>query len=81
MSPSSTRPVSSGSSRRRMRPVLSFRNGVVPNFGSSATSSSCSSTAGSGSTRTDTEVNFTGRPSVWLALLWMYAWMRGVSTM
>ena len=71
MSPSSTRPVRSGSSCRRMRPVLSLRKGVAPNFGSSATSRSCSSTAGSGSTRSETEANFTGRPSVWVAVLAM----------
>jgi hypothetical protein len=48
--------------------TASLWNGAVPNLGSSATSRSCSSTAGNGSTRSVTALNFTGRPSVWVAL-------------
>ena len=52
----------------------------MPNSGSSATSSLCSSTAGSGNSATDSDSNFTGRPIACVALPAIIAWTRGVST-
>src|SRR6266403_929505 len=62
-----------------MRPVSSVRNGVVPNCGSSATSSLWSSIDGSGNRPTDSDSNLTGRPTACAALLAIIAWTRGVS--
>src|SRR5438128_1027995 len=79
-SPNSTRPPSRGRTRSASRPVSSLRNGAVPNCGSSPTSSPCSSTAGRGKTTTETDANFTGRPSACDALDAISACTRGVST-
>src|SRR2546425_11228756 len=80
ISPSSTRPVSSGPSFSLTFPVSSLRNGSVPNRGSSAISRPLSVTAGSGSTAIDIERNFTGRPSACEALEAIRACTRGRST-
>ena len=79
-SPSSTRKSSSGQSRRRISARSNLRNGSVPKAGSSATSRLRSTTAGSGSTDTDTAENFTGRPRALEAVLAMRPCTRGVST-
>src|SRR2546428_358508 len=79
-SPNSTRPTGRGRTRSASRPVSSLRNGAVPNCGSSPTSSPCSSTAGRGKTTTETDANFTGRPSACDALDAISACTRGVST-
>src|SRR5437899_2438037 len=79
-SPNSTRPPSRGRTRSASRPVSSLRNGAVPNSGSSPTSSPCSSTAGRGKTTTETDANFTGRPSACDALDAISVCTRGVST-
>src|SRR5438309_1581221 len=79
-SPNSTRPARSPRSFSASRPVSSFRKGAESNCGSSAISSSCSLTAGVGSTATETEANLTGRPSACDALERISAWTRGVST-
>ena len=57
-----------------------MRKGVVPNCGSSATSSLWSSTEGSGNRLTDSDSNFTGRPIDCAAPVAISACTRGVST-
>jgi len=52
---------------------------VVPNCGSSATSSLCSSIDGSGNNATESDSNLTGRPTACAALPAIIAWTRGVS--
>ena len=52
---------------------------MVPNCGSSATSSLCSSIDGSGNNATESDSNLTGRPTACAALPAIIVWTRGVS--
>src|SRR5574337_315455 len=77
-SANSTRREKSGPRRRPKRPSPTLKNGALPKRGSSATSRSLRTTAGSGRTEREREENFTGRPSAWVADWAISVWTCGL---